>query len=315
VGTLAPSHSQVRSRTVEDAPRAVGRAFTALGKKDPRLLPSGKLDFRLSRQLTAYKKQDPPPTHVKPIPFPIIAHTVDLCRTGNTPASHTITDMLLLGFYFLLRPGEYAFTDNPDAPPFRYYNVHLLIHTKRLNHYTCPDTELQRITYIALEFTNQKNGVHGELVGLGKSGHPTWCPVHALIDRIRHMQQHNAPTTTPLYKYYDRTWKSIYTTVLTRHLHDTVTALGLTYGIHPADISIRSLCASGAMALLCAQVDPDMIRLMGRWRSDEMLRYLHVQSFPLLEPLASQMLHHGQYTMMPNHPLIGELGAAVANQR
>jgi hypothetical protein len=69
------------------------------------------------------------------------------------------------------------------------------------------------------------------------------------------------------------------------------------------------------MALLCAQVDPDMIRLMGRWRSNEMLRYLHVQSFPLLEPLASQMLRHGQYTMMPNHPLIGELGTAVANQR
>ncbi len=58
--------------------------------------------------------------------------------------------------------------------------------------------------------------------------------------------------------------------------------MGPSYGITPHEISIRSLRASGAMSLLCAKVDTDMIRLMGRWRSDEMLRYLHVQSFPLL---------------------------------
>lgn len=44
------------------------------------------------------------------------------------------------------------------------------------------------------------------------------------------------------------------------------------------------------MALLCARVDTDMIRLLGCWRSNEMPRYLHVQSFPLLAPLSQQML-------------------------
>jgi len=58
--------------------------------------------------------------------------------------------------------------------------------------------------------------------------------------------------------------------------------MGPTYGIQPNDISIRSLRSSGTMALLCAKVDTDMIQLLGRWRSDEMLRYWHVQSFPLL---------------------------------
>jgi hypothetical protein len=55
IGTLAPSHAQVHSQTVEDALHAVGQVFTPLGKPDPRLQPSGKLDFHLSRQLTAYK--------------------------------------------------------------------------------------------------------------------------------------------------------------------------------------------------------------------------------------------------------------------
>jgi hypothetical protein len=47
---------------VEDAIRSVGQAFSALGYPDPRLQPSGKLDFHLSCQLTAYSKHDPPPT-------------------------------------------------------------------------------------------------------------------------------------------------------------------------------------------------------------------------------------------------------------
>ena len=34
-----------------------------------------------------------------------------------------------------------------------------------------------------------------------------------------------------------------------------------------------------AMALLCAGVNSDRTRLLGRWRSDEMYRYLHVQAF------------------------------------
>jgi hypothetical protein len=91
--------------------------------------------------------------------------------------------------------------------------------------------------------------------------------------------------------------------------------LGPTYGIQTKEISAHSLRASGAMALLCAQVDMDVIHLIGRWRSDEMLCYLHVQYFPLLTPLALQMLRHGQYTMMPNRPLYGEVGAARANLR
>ena len=57
---MAPSGAPVRARIVEGALRAVGQAFSALEQPDPRLLPSGKLDLRLSRQLTAYKKEDPP---------------------------------------------------------------------------------------------------------------------------------------------------------------------------------------------------------------------------------------------------------------
>jgi hypothetical protein len=55
------------------------------------------------------------------------------------------------------------------------------------------------------------------------------------------------------------------------------------------------------MALLCADVDPDKIRLLGRWRSDEMLRYLHVQALPIVTPFASLMVRHGYFSFIPNN--------------
>jgi hypothetical protein len=54
------------------------------------------------------------------------------------------------------------------------------------------------------------------------------------------------------------------------------------------------------MALLCAQVDTNVIRLLGRWRSDEMLRYLTVQAAPVMRDFSSRMLNHGSFTLLPN---------------
>lgn len=205
--------------------------------------------------------------------------------------------MLLLSIFFLLCPGEYAYTTNPDAAPFHLQDVHLL------HLITCSNSDFLYITCIALEFTKQKNGMRGELIRQGPLGHPTYCPVKALVNWVKHLWLHQVSLETPLYSYYDTHWQQIYTTTLTEHLRNTATTLGSHCGIVPSDISVGSFRSSGAMALLCLKVDTDCIQLMGRWRSDEMLHYLHVQAFPLLMPLAAQMLHHGQYSPLPNQPL------------
>lgn len=158
---------------------------------------------------------------------------------------------------------------------------------------------------MTLEITTQKNGVQGELVGLGRTNHPIYCPVQALVTRVRHFRLHHAAMTTPLYSYIDRTWKQIDTFVLTTHLRIAVMAMGDHYGITTSEISIRSLRSSGAMALLCSKVDSDTIRLLGRRRSDVMLRYFHVQTFPLVALLAANMLRHDHFTLIPNTPAGG----------
>jgi hypothetical protein len=301
-GELSPSKTQVRSKTVGDALRAVGQTLSNLGYADPRLQPSGKLTFRLSRLPSFYNKKDPPPSRVKPIPIQVLQNTCNTLRLANHPRSTALADMLTLGFFFLLRPGEYAHTTNPESAPFRLVDVHLRINNTRLNHLDCPLPALSTATFVCLEFTMQKNGVRGELIGMGPSGHPTFCPIQACVSRVRHLCLHHASPTTPLYSYFCDTWYGVSTSTLTTELHLAVTAKGAAVGLTPSDISIQSLRASGAMALLCAQVDPDRIRLLGGWRSDEMLRYFHVQAYPVVAGLAPAMITHGQFALIPNQP-------------
>ena len=65
------------------------------------------------------------------------------------------------------------------------------------------------------------------------------------------------------------------------------------------DVSARSLRSGGAMSLLLAGADKDTVRLVGRWRSDALFTYLHANALPLIRHHAQDMLHHGEFTLMP----------------
>jgi len=76
-------------------------------------------------------------------------------------------------------------------------------------------------------------------------------------------------------------------------LRDAVRFIDADLGFLPGEVSARSLGAAGAMTLLVYKVDTDIIRLLGRWRSDEMLQYLH-----LLADAACML--HAEYNMTPS---------------
>lgn len=179
-----------------------------------------------------------------------------------------------------------------------------MVGTCRLNHLQCPPHELDAVNFVGLEFTQPKNGVQGEIIGLGHSANPSFCPVVALLNRVKYLHHHHAHPTTPLYSYFHHfSWHTITAAHLTTTLWQTVSILSQHFGIQPSDISFCSLRSSGAMALLCAGIDTDLIRLLGCWHSDEMLCYLTVQAFPVVARLALAMLQHGHFTLIPNNPL------------
>jgi len=87
--------------------------------------------------------------------------------------------------------------------------------------------------------------------------------------------------------------RNISSSDITKSLRRSASSLFHLTGIHPHEISSCSIRPGGAMALLCAHVDSDIICLVGRWRSDEMFCYLHAQTFPLMHTFAQQMITHG----------------------
>ncbi|MGH8336942.1 MAG: hypothetical protein ACRETL_09035, partial [Gammaproteobacteria bacterium] len=104
------------------------------------------------------------------------------------------------------------------------------------------------------------------------------------------MREHQGHPTTPLASYYEEGWYTVTSAMIITALHQAAATIGSPLGIHPKNISARSLRSGGATALLCAKVPTDTIRLMGRWLSDEVLRYLHVQTQPVVQPFAQLMV-------------------------
>jgi len=71
-GELATNKNPIRARSVEDYVRFVAQTFLHVGTNDPRLNSAGKMDFRITRTWSAWKKLDPLPNRVKPIPIKVI---------------------------------------------------------------------------------------------------------------------------------------------------------------------------------------------------------------------------------------------------
>ena len=104
IGNIAPNSCAVRSKTVEGAVRSIGQAIADLGGKYPRMTFTGKIDGRLQLQFHCYYRQDPPPYLVKPILVPVLLWLACPASASNDPELQAVTDMIIIAFFFLLRP-------------------------------------------------------------------------------------------------------------------------------------------------------------------------------------------------------------------
>ena len=117
-------------------------------------------------------------------------------------------------------------------------------------------------------------------------------------------KKHGAPADTPLtrFKMPRGRWTNVIPTMITAHIKATIKILvGTHTGYTHKDVSARSLRAAGAMAILCYGVDTDIISLIKHWRSDEMLRYLHVQDEPIMGNYSKLMIRHVNGNLLPHN--------------
>jgi hypothetical protein len=274
-----------------------------MGAVDPRLNRHGKLDIRLTSLGRAWQKEDPPPNRVKPLPLAVVAQVWAMALGKASPQATAAATCLIHGFYFLLRPGEYLGTPHQatGSPLFRMRDVQFWIGSRALDHSACSDDDLLAATFVTLTFTEQKNGVRNETIGHGRSGHLHLCPVVALATRFIALRAQGATLDASLNAFRPSPNAS-FQHISAAHITSRIRAV---LHLHPdpaytvSDVSVRSTRAGGAMALLCAGIDSNIICLVGRWRSDEMYRYLHVQAQLIMNGLSAAMLRGGSFRLTP----------------
>jgi hypothetical protein len=285
-GRLAPNGKPVSARHAEDAVRHVGQAFTSVGAIDPRLDQKGKNDFRWKRTLRRWKKEDGPSIRKKPVPRTVLdAMTSHASRHLLDTLVQALADLIWLGFYFLLRPSEYLKTYE-GTDPFTLEDVRFKFQGREYEAATIPTLLLPRITAVGLCFTKQKNGISGETIWLTLAPDSRKCAACSVARRVAHLRHHHAPPTTPLYTYFDN--KGIKRNVTDRHLTAHLRFFANTLHLD-VDVTVGALRCTGASALMNARKPLYLIQLLGRWRSDEVFRYLHTESTTLMQDVATDM--------------------------
>lgn len=256
------------------------------------------MDRRLTNMARAYRKADPPPHKVKPIPIQLVLHCV-LALQG-TALGRCMANLLVMGYFYLLRPGEYTY-DKANNHPFRLCDATFNTHRGLLNAAVAAPRQLQSASQVLLNFTTQKNMEKDQAIAHGDTNDPLLSPVKAVRRQVLHLRQHKAPPTTPLHTVYlpDGTTTCVTARMLTNALRASCKAIGPTLGIQSRDISVRALRAGGCMALMRAGVDSSIARLLGRWKSWAMIEYLRQSSLDTTS-YAGLMLKHGRFTI-PTH--------------
>ena len=157
-----------------------------------------------------------------------------------------------------------------------------------------------------LKFTTQKNQQRGQQLAHARSGHALCCPVLAIAQMIlHHRNNNNARPDTRLASYY-AAGKCIplRATAITSTIRLFAALCRNETGVAPDEYSARSLRAGGAMALLTGGCDDNIIKLLGRWRSDAMMEYLHQQSLPISKQLSTIMYNNGAHNFLPSEEVI-----------
>ena len=298
---------------MDTALQAVGQGFSDMGEPDPRKLPNSDTLKTIYKQFIAgLAKLDGPPTRVFPVGLlflQALPEVLDFDHPTEGSINRHIFCLTVIGFYWwLMRPCEFALSDSPglQTQAFRFCDItvshegemHLGPDASFLNDVN----KVADLESAAVTFTDQKNGTKGETISQKANDHDWLCPAKAIGWILHHFHVSKAGPQTPLYHHWcptRRLWRQINYDMVTTALRIAGRHLQAQTGVDPSLLTIKGLRSGGATALLCAGVDSNATALLGRWRSDAMLRYLRIQAAVHTQHYSQAMLAAGFYTLTP----------------
>lgn len=220
--------------------------------------------------------------------------------TAPSTLQQTTADLALIGFYFLLRSGEYTkpkmvkvngVTQRATrTETFRVGDIGFWKEGKVLSRYGSLTTLLTADS-ATMKITHQKNGMMGEVIHQETTGERG--AVAALARRVHHILNNGGTDSSPICDMYDgkfKKWYSVTQKDMLAAVRQAVKTLQLhRQGIDVNIIGNHSLRSGDAMALKLAGYSDSEIQKFGRWKSATWLMYMHNQIAHLSSGVAKAM--------------------------
>ena len=236
--------------------------------------------------LDGFCKADPPTTKQLPVEVDVPEYLVTL---GEDPQAreldHTIGDLVMIAFNYLLRIGEYttkgARNNTKQTEEFKLGDITFFKKEERGKLCTLsrdsPSDQIATADGATLKLDNQKTGWKGVCVYHEANGDPIHCPVRAIGRRYLHLRNQGASKRTIISAYYcngkrfDVTADHISKAL---KLAAGVLEYPILKGIPIERINTHSLRSGGANALSLSGYSDTEIQKMGRWRGATFKEYV-----------------------------------------
>lgn len=233
--------------------------------------------------METYRRQDPPTTPKLAVPVAVAIHAGKYARRTRLARTEAIADLVNIAFYFLLRVGEYTYSNKKArkrTQQFRIRDITLWNKKDQVIPNTASLHELKQAQQATMRISNQKNGTRGQAIHhfRPQNHHNTF--VDSLAHRIHHIMQNTTNINTPISAYFPNNGRAfhVFAGDINHFVKKSVKILGyVKNGFLPRFVSSHSLRAGGAMAMKLNGVDSDTIKKFGRWSSDTFLMYIHEQ--------------------------------------
>ena len=193
----------------------------------------------------------------------------------------------MLGYYFMLRRSEYTADNNGTFHPDVAVTKRDLVFMRGRK----PCKWWQGPTGVAVYIKRSKTDTAG--VGCWRyndmSGHPTVCVVTALVYWFASQDEICEPSQS-VCSFAKRCGKLVIgrQNVSGGQVSASLKEIGAALNVPSSRLSSHSLRVGGATALAAAGVPKHLIQLLGRWRSEAVMGYIH-ESLETMKGLARRM--------------------------
>ena len=296
------SARQVAASTAKSTLDHVASTFVANSRPDPTADTRGDRHEYLRRQISGYRRHDPPVKHQKALPPIVFRHVI---HYATHPRAKARSQLLSGALFFALRSCEYLFIGHKDRKT-RTIEVQDIVFTNGASIVPHSSPHLHLSEAVTINFGDQKSEIRFELVTQYNNGDSQLNPVYNWASIVRRIRSYPGFSPSwPVFTYHDeKGFSRITASEITIEIKAAVSAIGEdVLGFTPDDVGAHSPRASLAMLMYLAKEPVYTIMLIGRWSSDAFLAYIEKQIKEFTKGVSTRMLQHETFINIPafNH--------------